>query len=261
MRHNDGIDVRKSFSKVVTGLSTFDAIRKKLQPPIEYIVCQKTAIDGMTSVKCKEVLDFASSIGLLQDIIQNNQRKRWLCFFSSLSELDEFASVAPTLFPDHTIYIISSKSKTRLKDITDEKAVILSVDMLLEGVHPKRAGGIILFRNVESPSTFQQIIGRVTAINSGESPIVIDCSKSSFKLLRMLIMGEPSKAKLKNTADTTCVINAINSKQPDRSVIKVSKFFTDNKLICCSDSSFHNTACGAEDCSCSGVWSDRAVCL
>ena len=67
-----------------------------------------------------------------------------------------------------------------------EKAVILSVDMLLEGVHLPDVTGIVLFRNVTSLVTFQQILGRVCSMSNKTEPVIADASSSGPEMLAKL---------------------------------------------------------------------------
>ena len=84
----------------------------------------------------------------------------------------------------------------------EKKAVVLSVDMLLEGVHLPDVTGIVLFRNVTSLVTFQQILGRVCSIANKTSPVIADASSSGPAMLAKLY-----KMSMEATARPVITIN------------------------------------------------------
>ena len=71
-----------------------------------------------------------------------------------------------------------------------ERAVVLSVDMLLEGVHLPDITGIVLFRNVTSLTVFQQILGRVCSIGNTVEPLIVDATRTGPKMLAKLYAME-----------------------------------------------------------------------
>ena len=77
---------------------------------------------------------------------------------------------------------------------TEDKVIILSCDMLLEGYHVDTVDGVLLFRNVQSLTVFQQILGRVSSIGSNMSPLIVDCTESAYKLLTKLLNQDKSRS-------------------------------------------------------------------
>ena len=88
---------------------------------------------------------------------------------------------------DSRLAVLNNLKKVMAGVSESNKAVILSVNMLLEGVHLSNITGIILYRNVTSVGTFQQMLGRVCSIGNTVPPLVIDCSGCGSKLLQELI--------------------------------------------------------------------------
>ena len=81
----------------------------------------------------------------------------------------------------------------------EEKAVVLSVDMLLEGVHLPNITGIVMFRNISSLVVFQQILGRVCSIGNKIEPVIVDGSDNGPRMLDKLnsmIYGYDGEGKM-----------------------------------------------------------------
>ena len=151
----------------------------------------------------KEVIDYEYSIDLLEDIIKtNDDRNKWLCYFSSISQLKSLRKMVKDLFPDYRYMEIYSNSENSSKEFSsikkDEKVVIASVSKLLEGVHLDNMEGILLFRKVRSENVFEQILGRVLSINAKTKPLFIDCTSTGPLLLQRLLNRNSNKRKEKN---------------------------------------------------------------
>ncbi len=192
-RREDKTDVSDFFSGTVTGMSILDAIENGLIPPFEYLVCRDNAelragYDRKVSDYRKK-LDYPESIPLLKDTIARNPRKRWICFFEKISDLEAYEPVIKKIFPDtHKILKITTRHSDTVKEIENyENVVVLSVDKLLEGVHVPDMEGIIMFRNVRSLPVFQQILGRVVRIGTKNPPLVLDCTCTALKIFAKLL--------------------------------------------------------------------------
>ena len=191
-RSCDKIDVTAYFEHTVYGLSTIEGIQKGLLPQIEYYVCNEESIQRAREKNYKQVIDYPSSTELLSDLIKDFPRDKWLIFYSNITELKDSLEWVRKLLPEHSIVELHSESSISLHDAKDiikntDKVVILSVDMLLEGVHFEGFEGILLTRNVHSDIVFQQILGRVLSVYSKDKPVVIDCTKSAYKVFRSLL--------------------------------------------------------------------------
>ena len=133
--------------------------------PIEYLVC-RSDMDEDELKKYKKELNINGSKELLESIIKDNPKNKWICFFRTRKEIYEYYNPIRKLFPDHRPIIITyniSESEKLLAEIGEnEKVLIFCIDKLLEGIHLPNADGVLLFRNVQSLVVFQQIIGRVS---------------------------------------------------------------------------------------------------
>lgn len=95
------------------------------------------------------------------------------------------------IFDGYKVLILHSQLDN-LEEVLDEyhateKVVIISCNMLLEGVHFKGTEAILLLRNIGSFLAFEQILGRVNHIGATEKPVVVDCSENGAILLDKLI--------------------------------------------------------------------------
>lgn len=189
------VDVARFFDSRVSGISTFDAIRMGLMPPFQYriMVPEKDPkqVEKEYGHEYKAVVDYEDNDAVLADIVQTYPKNKWIVFFPSVKELKKNQRKMENLFPGYQIFHLYSDLRN-LRQVMDgvahaEHAVILSVNMLLEGVHMSGITGIILYRNVTTVSTFQQMLGRVCSIGNTEQPLVVDCSCCGPKLFRKLI--------------------------------------------------------------------------
>ena len=98
------------------------------------------------------------------------------------------------IFPAYERLVLHS-SLDNLSEVMDsvrntEQVVVLSCNILLEGVHMDGIDGIVLFRNVSSLSCFQQMVGRICSIGKKTEPVVLDCTASARTLLAKLMKTE-----------------------------------------------------------------------
>ena len=203
IRSCDDVDVKSLFSCSVTGYSAFEFIQMGMMPQIEYLVCEREKLKIAKEKNMKEVIDYEYSIDLLEDIIKtNDDRNKWLCYFSSIAQLKSLRQMIKDLFPDYRYMEIYSNSENSSKEFSsikkDEKVVIASVSKLLEGVHLDNMEGILLFRKVRSENVFEQILGRVLSINAKTKPLFIDCTSTGPLLLQRLLNRNSNKRKEKN---------------------------------------------------------------
>ena len=196
----DRINVARYFEETVFGFSTFAAIQAGLIPSFEYLICRSDAeyrkgYDHELS-DYKQVVDYEMSLPALSEVVSNNPKKRWICFFSNIKAVVEYESTIRKLFPDdYKILPITSAHDTNIEDVSKyEKTVILSVDKLLEGVHIPGTQGIILFRKVGSLPVFQQILGRIVHIGETEHPLVLDCTETAVRMFKKLLAAEKEGA-------------------------------------------------------------------
>lgn len=126
----------------------------------------------------------------LARIVTMYPRNKWIVYFSGKAKLHEFEDRMRKIFQEYEVFILYADLRNLSQVIAGvqkaEKAVVLSVDMLLEGVHIPDVTGIVLFRNVTSLVTFQQILGRVCSIGNKTEPVIADASSSGPEMLAKL---------------------------------------------------------------------------
>lgn len=203
-RDADKIDVGDYFEKRIDGLSNFDAIRLGLMPEIIYEMCipEQNINDLEKSDDCKVKLDYTDSSETVMQITKKYPRNKWICFFPDVNTLKKMKPEIKKIFTGYkilTLYSELGNLKEVVNDLKEnEKAVVLSVNILLEGVHFESVDGICLYRNVTSITCFQQIIGRICSVSKTVNPVIIDCSRSGESLYVKLLYENEKKAVVQN---------------------------------------------------------------
>lgn len=194
-RSCDRTNVEDFFEASVHGISVWDAIRLNLMPAFNYHIClprQDTKqLEEEYGHQFRAVVDLNDSAEVVTDIVSSYERSKWICFFPDSKSLHKAKPQIAEIFKGYEMFILLSSLKN-LKEVVEgvkraEKAVILSVDILLEGVHLEGITGIVLYRNVISTNAFQQMLGRTCSIGNRVEPVVIDTSQSARKILAGLI--------------------------------------------------------------------------
>lgn len=192
-------DMSEEFFKgnVVNGLNIVDAVVSGVLPTFKYVVSyygyEKDLFDKIERNKEKLTMDIKGIVSNLENnysigkIIQketkelsNNQK--WIVFFSKIEELDEFKDKIYSWFEGKVnIFVLHSQSNYSgnmkvLKEFNNSDKdinVLLSVNMLNEGVHIKDIDGVIMMRKTISPIVYLQQLGRALQIG-GKNPIIFD---------------------------------------------------------------------------------------
>ena len=191
-RDSDGVNVGTFFDETVNGITVMDAQRAGLMPQYEYIMCNPNIEEIKKANKDNEklVIDFDNSEELLADIIQNNMRNKWIAYYWSINQMKESVALIKRLFPGYEILCLDSQQQNLSEAMelmySDQKCVIMSCSILLEGIHVPEVSGIMLFRNVCSLTVFDQILGRVSKIGGDIEPIVIDCTDTATRMFKKL---------------------------------------------------------------------------
>ena len=163
--HRVNVSTDSIFQQTVNGITNFEAIALGLMPTFNYRLLLpekdpdqlKKDYDNMVDI----TVDYTDCENTLTNIVSIYQRKKWIAYFPDKKRLHENESLIRKVFTDYEIFILYADLHN-LDEVLDgvkkaEKAIVLSVDMLLEGVHLSGITGIVLFRNVTSLVTFQQI--------------------------------------------------------------------------------------------------------
>ena len=162
-RSCDKVNVEDFFESSVYGPSVWDAIRMGLMPPFRYHIClpekDTKEIEKEYNYKYKAVVDLNDSVDVVSDIVKTYDRDKWICFFPDIKSLNAAKQQVSEIFKGYELFVLFASLKN-LKEVVEgvkkaKKAVILSVDILLEGVHLDGITGIILYRNVMSTNAYQ----------------------------------------------------------------------------------------------------------
>jgi superfamily II DNA or RNA helicase len=177
------------FNEQVFGYDIMDAIERGLFNKIEYAVAIPDDIPVSNEYRIKYSIDGTKTI--LENIL--DERKditRWLVYFSSIEDLDKNIPTLKKVMPDYKIFFMHSNNTESFNDEQlrefnnyNGKAMLLTVSMVLEGIHPKNVGGIILYRNITKYNTLLQVLGRVCDINNKIKPLCIDIPSAVNKVI------------------------------------------------------------------------------
>ena len=112
--------------------------------------------------------------------------ERMIVFAQTISKVEEVKNILPTWFNKadiklaniYTAYSTQDDAAEQLKafsnDTTDGVKVLISVDMLNEGIHVKDVDAVMLLRSTISKNLYLQQIGRCFAVGQRHQPIVFD---------------------------------------------------------------------------------------
>lgn len=194
-RSCDKTNVEDYFEASVHGISVWNAIRLGLMPPFRYHIClpekDTKQLEEEYEHQIKAVVDLNDSKEVVSEIVSSYERAKWICFFPDSKTLNSSKKQIAEIFEGYEMFVLLASHKN-LKEVMEgvkkaEKAVVLSVDILLEGVHLEGITGIVLYRNVQSTNAFQQMIGRTCRIGNTVEPVIVDTSQSARKILAALL--------------------------------------------------------------------------
>jgi len=178
------------FDVSIMGKDIFQAVKEKLLQPITYAI----AIDDVVKTvrenpEMQEMEDAAIlyNIDTTKMTIENIMNdfsyvNHWLLYFPLIQELEENIEYFKKHFPDYKVFVLHSEIEC--ENVLDEfeayegKAILASVGMILEGVHPKTVHGVLSYRNVHSYNLFMQMIGRLGVMSRDIKPVFVDIYKS-----------------------------------------------------------------------------------
>lgn len=194
-RNQDRTDVSDYFDTKVKGISVWDAIQMGLMPAFNYNIClpekDLKQVRKEYDNQVNAVLELTDSKESVQEIVEKYDRNKWICFFPNSKTLNESRQMVEEIFEGYQVFTLLA-SLQNLDEVIEgvknaEKAVIMSVNILLEGVHLDDITGIVLYRNVTSSIAFQQILGRTCSIDNTIEPVIVDTSQAARKILAQLL--------------------------------------------------------------------------
>ena len=183
--NNTWVD-KKYFEVSCYGLDNIEAIEKKLMPKIE-LTLANINLDEIPE-ELRPQFDLFGTRTTVDAIVEVYPHiTHWLAYFGSITDLEENEIQFRKLLPDFKILKIHSKL-SNINEIKKEfeeckgKVILMSVSMLLEGTHISNVGGVLLYRNVQGPHTYAQILGRLNRIGSKDSPVMVDITNAIVNL-------------------------------------------------------------------------------
>ena len=192
-------DMSEEFFKgnVVNGLNIVDAVVSGVLPTFKYVVSYYGYEKDLFKRIEESKKQLSADIKKLLSNIENNynigkiirqevkgigKNQKWVVFFNTVEELNSFEKEVPLWF-DVDVNVLkvhsgrhSSENMRVLKEFNNIKKginVLLSVNMLNEGVHIKDIDGVIMLRRTISPIVYLQQLGRALQIG-GKNPIIFD---------------------------------------------------------------------------------------
>ena len=197
------------------GLDVFEAVEAGILRKI------KLAVAGIDLDSIPEEYKARYSITgtepLLNRILkEHSDIQRWLAYFTSKDDLEYAYSDLRELFPNYKIL----KLYTGIEDEDDilnqfekydGRVILMSVSKLLEGVHLKNIGGVLLYRNTGELSTYMQMYGRLCDMKNNSTPLFLDVTNSIVKLTSISSFkssrynGQPRNFHIKDFMDVDSI--------------------------------------------------------
>ena len=176
--------LNKFFDYVYYGNDLYNAIIKGLFPKMNYCISLPDLDKIVETFAIKYNIDCSKS--MISKILLENTVHKVLMFFSNKFELLANLNYIDTILNGYKVFTLYSgelSTKENMKVLSDfndcsEDCVLLSVSMLLEGVHVKGVDCAIIYRNVTQLHTLEQLIGRLFHYGMNKSPLVIDVTSA-----------------------------------------------------------------------------------
>lgn len=177
---------KEYFDTSCYGLDNYDAIAQGLLPKIDLVLANNNLEEVPKDMRARFTVKGSKSV--LESIREEYKEiTHWLAYFGSIEELNANENGLRSTFPEFKILKIYN-GIDNIDDIkkefvnSDEKVILMSVSMLLEGSHLSNVGGILLFRNVHGSHTYVQILGRLNKLYCEKAPVMIDITNSIIGL-------------------------------------------------------------------------------
>lgn len=167
-----------AFETSCIGMDIYEAVQHGVFPKMRYAVLvperEGCIFDEDVIVQVQQILSDSGK-----------DKPKCLLYFTCVQELLDFADQGKRWFDGYRFMGIHSRqtkqeNKSALEEFNtcSEKAMLLSVDSLLEGVHLTGVNCVVLFRHTQSLNVFLQVVGRLCKPYSKEEPLFIDVADS-----------------------------------------------------------------------------------
>ncbi|MDB4524163.1 Helicase associated domain protein [Akkermansiaceae bacterium] len=199
------------FDEEAVNLPLAEAIQRNILPSPEYVaslytlneeadnLLESLSNSALSDAEKKTIkaeleqakIDWEKTSGvpqILKKYLSENLNNKFIVFCKNKEHLDELEDEVrkwirkTKLFEDRETYRVYSgykKSDANLEAFLEAKDkttahILLSIDMLNEGIHAPDVGAVLLFRPTESPRIFYQQIGRCLQVGTNSKPIIFD---------------------------------------------------------------------------------------
>jgi superfamily II DNA or RNA helicase len=243
-RYSDSdTDVTKEIfnNNVIYGYTLEEAIQNKILPTFTYVstlfdypskktidkkVADNNGVNKKVIDKLIGKLNFYNSTNAekMSEIVKRHLpvgKHKIIVFVSEINDIDNTRILLRETFKDANIYSISSKKNIKRCTSTirefendgSDTSILISVDMLNEGLHIKNVDTIIMMRKTSSPSIFFQQIGRALSSTNMDLDIsVFDfvANACSLKYNQVVAASKDlfsSTSKLRSISDQIIVID------------------------------------------------------
>ena len=133
----------------------------------------------------RETIENAEGLPAVFERYMKEKTGKYLVFCSSQTHMKRVLSHVKEWFGgiDPELHVYSAYSadpqtsrafKTFIKDDSGHLKLLLSINMLNEGVHVRGVSGVILFRQTISPIIYKQQIGRALTAGMQNTPLILD---------------------------------------------------------------------------------------
>lgn len=168
------------------GYDVFEAIDNGLFPKVDVAVAD-IDFSSIPMDLCKKFSVVGTKSILEQIIDERHDVTHWLAYFGRKSDLEENEHELRLLFPEFEIVKLyqglgNAHEIINYFESYNGKIILMSVSMLLEGMHLNNIGGVLLYRNVGARNTYFQIYGRLCKIGAKTSPLFLDVTSSILNI-------------------------------------------------------------------------------
>lgn len=203
----------KYFTTACYGYDVLEAVEHGLFPKIDMALADINLDEVPNDLKAQ--FSITGTKTLLEQILDDySDVTHWLAYFTNKEELESNYEELRKLFPDYRILKLyegcgNPRDIIREFEESNDKVILLSISMLLEGMHLDNVGGVLLYRNVVTDSTYLQIYGRLCKLGAEKSPVFVDITNSILNIRNIdkfkssMYTGERKSYEKKDLFDVT----------------------------------------------------------
>ena len=168
------------------GYDVFEAVKYGLYPKIDIAIADINFNEIPKDLQKK--FSVTGTKSLLQQITEERADiTHWLAYFGNRVDLEQSEHELRVLFPEYKIIKLyqglgNPDEIIKYFEEYNGKIILMSISMLLEGMHLDNVGGVLLYRNVGRVNTYFQIYGRLCKMGAAKSPLMVDVTNSILSI-------------------------------------------------------------------------------